>query len=194
MSNEAELSALPSGLNPNVCLPFPNSGDFDNFLALGSSMSDGVKFQGDDHQPGNGTTITTSSIFQLQEGVAASGFQARNLNECLSITGVDNDRLETFDSTALLEMPFTTALPIHPPGGSEVQLETRHYCNFDGCNVSTRRYADLQRHMRLHSTSRHKCQFCLKEICNRPDKVKSHLEKYHKFNPTVLRDRHDLWE
>jgi hypothetical protein len=117
-----------------------------------------------------------------------------DLNEDLNSTGDNSVPLEDFQSTAVPEMPLNTTLPIPPLRDSEAQSETRHYCHVDGCNISTVRYSDLQRHMRLHSTSRHKCQFCLKEICNRPDKIKSHLEKYHKFDRTVLRDRHDLWE
>ena len=108
-------------------------------------------------------------------------------------TKIDGAQSETLPST-VAEMLLNTILAIPPFGESEARPETRYYCNVDGCNVSTTRSSDLERHMRSHSTGPRTCQFCLKEICNRPDKFKSHLEKYHKFDSTVLRDRRDLWE
>ena len=147
------------------------------------------------HHPGlpaaNNSAWTSSSAGLMFEGYHQF---SPNLDQDLNNTGVDSVPLEIFHSTAVPEMPLNTALPIPPSGGSEAQPEKRHKCNVDGCDVSTARHSDLQRHMRVHSTSPHKCQFCLKEIFNRPDKIKDHLEKYHKFDLTVLRDRHDLWK
>jgi hypothetical protein len=217
----SELSALTSDPNPTAYSHLPNSGNFNHALALSDTvqfqgnyrpLSNEVaistvgsgQWQGAVAAPAfpaptgdpvllaaNNPAWDTPGTELMFEGYHQSPL---NLVQDLNNTGVGLVPPAIVHSTEMPRMPLDGAIPIPPSRRSGAQPKTRYYCNVSGCNVSVARPSDLPRHISWHSASQRKCQFCSKEICNRPDKIKSHLEKYHKFSPAFLHSHQDLWK
>jgi hypothetical protein len=214
LPNHSSVDDWPPYFYPGPSSPYVDSNDFDDFAALELHQYGAVRPDGDNHQTSNDDTFPGSDASGHTNGMAGlgllipdhAGFPTGRLDFSTGFPTLPIGLIDDLNNTEVRSVPLETShctvgetslniiRTIPRLAEPEPQSETRYYCKEEGCVVSTTRPGDLERHMRLHSTSPRKCKLCTREICNRPDKVKEHLKKYHRIDPVILPERPELWE
>jgi hypothetical protein len=216
----ANLSTSPPSQNAQP--PFLGSSESNNVLAFEHFVPNQAQLPGGNFISYDAVAISIPSISQDQQAASVSarqdttdhvdlstadpsifafsdaGFMFDHIPDYQAMNGgaisVGEDNLQQ-EAFTMMEMPLRTGISILPIETARVQSKTRYHCIIAGCDRSTARRADLQRHMRSkHSAGKYICKICLQPLSNRADKIKSHLVKYHKFDRTVLQARRDLWD